>query len=395
MPDTARRIRVMRIIARLNIGGPSIHVSLLAERLPKDAYETKLVVGSISEGEGDMSYYARELGVMPEVVPQLSREISPVRDMQVLSAVRRLIRDYQPDVLHTHTAKAGFIGRLAARLEGVPVVVHTFHGHVFKGYYGALKSYAFVLLERLAARWADTIITLTDSLRRELVDEYHITRKGRVTVLPLGLDLEPFANVEHKTGAFLREWDIPANVPVVGIVARLAPVKNIYLFLDAAKLVLKHKPDVRFLIVGDGAERNALCDHAEALGIMDQVTFTGWRKHTAAVYADLDVKVISSKNEGTPVTLIEALSAGCPVVATNVGGVSELLDGGALGKLVPPGDADAMAAAIIETLDNPPDTAPAREAMLERYSIDRLVRDIDGLYQGLLTRKKANPRAGG
>ncbi len=395
MPDTARRIRVMRIIARLNIGGPSIHVSLLAERLPKDAYETKLVVGSISEGEGDMSYYARELGVMPEVVPQLSREISPIRDMQVLGAVRRLIRDYQPDVLHTHTAKAGFIGRLAARLEGVPVVVHTFHGHVFKGYYSTLKSYAFVLLERLAARWADTIITLTDSLRRELVDEYHITRKGRVTVLPLGLDLEPFANVEHKTGAFLREWDIPANVPVVGIVARLAPVKNIYLFLDAAKLVLQHKPDARFLIVGDGAERSALCDHAEALGIMDKVTFTGWRKHTAAVYADLDVKVISSKNEGTPVTLIEALSAGCPVVATNVGGVSELLDGGAFGKLVPPENAQAMATAIVETLDNPPDTAPAREAMLERYSIDRLVRDIDGLYQGLLTRKKANPRAGG
>ncbi len=393
MPQNSRRIRVMRIIARLNIGGPSIHVSLLTERLPKETYETMLVVGVLEEQEGDMSYYAAERNLDPVLVPNLRREISPVQDLRVLSAVRKLIREYQPDVVHTHTAKAGFIGRLAARLEGVPVVVHTFHGHVFKGYFSPLKSQAFVQMERLAARWADTIITLTDSLRRELVETYHITRKGHITVLPLGLDLEPFVKVHRHNGAFRAANSIPTDAPLIGNVGRFAPVKNHRLFVDAAKLVLDKKPDAYFVLAGDGETRADIEAYIGKLGIAERVIITGWIKDTMSVYADLNVKVISSKNEGTPVTLIEALTTGCPVVSTNVGGVSEMLDGGSFGMLVPPDNPDAMAAAIIQTLDNPYDPEPARQAMVNRYGIDRLVRDIDGLYQGLLTRKRANPRS--
>lgn len=392
MSDTKRPIRVMRIIARLNIGGPAIHVSLLTQRLPADIYETKLVVGSLSDNEGDMMYYAAERKIEPLVVPNLRREVSPIQDLRVLGAVRQLIREYQPDVVHTHTAKAGFIGRLAARLEGVPVVVHTFHGHVFKGYFGPVKSRMFILLERIAANWADTIITLTNSLRRELVEDYHITRKGHITVLPLGLDLDPFVNVQRKSGAFRQQWNIPDDAPLIGHVGRLAPVKNQYLLLDAAKQVIDKKPNTYVAIVGDGTQLEELREHAVKLGIQDQVIFTGWQKDTTSLYADADVKVISSKNEGTPVTIIEALAAGCPVVATDVGGVSDMLDGGSFGMLVQSGDASGLAAAIIHTLDNPPDPEPAQKAMVERYGIDRLVRDIDGLYQGLLTRKQANPR---
>ncbi|MEM6284207.1 MAG: glycosyltransferase family 4 protein [Chloroflexota bacterium] len=386
-----RRIRVMRIIARLNIGGPSIHVALLTQRLPADVYETRLVVGSLSADEGDMTYYARERNVEPVVVPELRREISPVNDFQVLQAMRRLIREYQPDVVHTHTAKAGFIGRLAARLEGVPVIVHTFHGHVFRGYFGPLKTRLFISLERMAARWADTIITLTNSLRRELVEDYGITSKGHITVLPLGLDLHPFVVAKRKSGKFLRGWNLPTDAPIIGHVGRMAPVKNQRLYFDAAKLVLEQKPDAHVVLIGEGEDSEMLHSYVKEIGIADRVTFTGWQKDTAAVYADLDVKVISSRNEGTPVTLIEALAAGCPVVSTDVGGVRELLDGGVFGRLVPDGDARAMADAILETLDNPPAPETAREAMINRYGIDRLVRDIDGLYRGLLTKKNVNP----
>ncbi len=392
MTQTTRRIRVMRIIARLNIGGPAIHVSLLTEKLPADAYETMLVTGSLSHDEGDMSYYAAAREVTPVVLSELQREIDLFQDLRALSAMRRLIREYQPDVVHTHTAKAGFVGRLAARLEGVPVVVHTFHGHVFKGYFNAVKSKLFVLMERLAARWADTIITLTDSLRRELVNQYHITRKGHITVLPLGLDLTPFVEAPRKSGTFRQAWDIPPEAPLIGIVARLAPVKNHRLFLETAQRILQQRPDAYFAIVGDGEDGDMLRAYAAELEIAERVVFTGWQKDTAAVYSDIDVKVISSKNEGTPVTIIEALAAGCPVVSTDVGGVRDMLEGGTFGRLVPYGDPDALATAVLETVDTPPDPDPAQQAMVNRYGIDRLVRDIDGLYQGLLTKKRVNPR---
>lgn len=392
MPDNTNRIRVMRIIARLNIGGPAIHVSLLTQRLDRTQYDTRLVVGNISADEGDMTYYAESLGVQPDVVPNLQREVNPIQDVRVLLAIYRLMREYQPHVVHTHTAKAGFIGRLAAKLAGVPVIVHTFHGHVFKGYFGPAKTQVFLWLERWAARYSDTIITLTDSLRRELSEEYRITRKSRMTVLPLGLDLEAFARVERKTGAFLRAWGIPEDAPVVGIVARMAPVKNHALFVEAARLIHDQRPAVRFVVVGDGDTRAEIEAQVARYGLTDVFTFTGWLQGTPDVYADLDVKVITSHNEGTPVTLIEALTAGCPVVSTDVGGVGELLEGGTFGALVPAGDAEAVAGAVLETLDNPPDPELARRAMIHRYGIDRLVRDIQSLYLGLLMRKGLDPR---
>jgi glycosyltransferase involved in cell wall biosynthesis len=391
MPEN-NRIRVMRIIARLNIGGPAIHVSLLTQRLDPEAYETQLVVGSLSPDEGDMSYYAEQLQVEPIVIPGLKREISPLQDIRVLQSLYQQMKAYQPHVVHTHTAKAGFLGRLAARLAGVPVVVHTFHGHVFSGYFGTVKTQVFIWLERLAARLSDTIITLTDSLRRELAEDYRITRKSHMTVLPLGLDLDLFANTPRKTGAFLREFNLPEDAPTVGIVARLAPVKNHWLFLQAVEKIREQRPDVRFLIVGDGDNRADLEAYVKSHNLSDVVTFTGWQRDTHLIYADLDVKVITSVNEGTPVTLIEALAVGCPVVATDVGGVGELLDGGKFGRLVPLGDVDALVTAILDVLDNPPDPEPARHAMIQRYGIDRLVRDIQSLYLGLLMRKGLDPR---
>lgn len=385
----SRPIRILRIIARLNVGGPAIHVTLLTEKLSAPDYESTLVCGTIGDDEGDMSYYAAAHGVTPVILPELGRSLHPLRDLRTIWKVYRLIRQYQPDVVHTHTAKAGFVGRVAAWLAGVPVIVHTFHGHVFQGYFSPTMTRVFLLLERMTARMSSTVITLTDGLRRDLADVYHITDREHITVLPLGLDLAPFAAVVRKNGAFRREHGIPADAPLSGIVGRLVPVKNHRLFLDAAARVRAHVPDAHFVIIGDGELRGELEAQVDALGLRDAVTFTGWMQNLAPVYADLDINVISSVNEGTPVSVIEALAAGCPVVATAVGGLPDLLEQGAFGALVPSGDAEALAAAMVRVLREPPDGNTTQALMLERYGIERLVGDLRRLYGALLAEKKA------
>lgn len=387
MARANRPIRILRIIARLNVGGPAIHVALLTERLSPPEYESLLVCGNIDPTEGDMAYFARERGVEPLVLPELGRALNMVSDLRTIWKLYRLMRRYRPDIVHTHTAKAGFTGRLAARLAGVPVIVHTFHGHVFRGYFSPAKTRVFLLLERLAARMSDAVLTLTETLRSELADEFRVTSRERITVLPLGFDLSPFLTAERRSGAFRRDWNIPPGVPLIGLVGRMVPVKNIPLFLQAAALVRAERPEARFVLIGDGELRGQLEAQVDELGLRPAITFTGWQRDLAPAYADMDVLVISSVNEGTPVSVIEALATGCPVVATAVGGLPDLLDHGALGKLVPSGDAGALAQAILETLRQPYDGAAARRLMGERYGIDRLVADLDTLYRNLLRAK--------
>ncbi len=381
-------IKIMHIIARLNIGGTTTHVVLLTQRLGAPTYASTLVSGVIGDDEGDMIYYAEERDVTPIIIPELGRSLHPVRDLLTLWKVYRLIREMQPDIVHTHTAKAGFIGRIAAWLARVPVITHTFHGHVFHGYFSPTMTRVFILLERLTAAMSDTVITMTESLRRELAEQYRIARRSKITVLPYGLDLDAFANATRGAGVFRRQHNIAPAAPLIGIVGRLVPVKNHELFLQAARIIQQQLPDARFALVGDGELRAELEARAEALGLREVCIFTGWVKAVEDVYADLDVNVISSVNEGAPTSVIESLVARCPVVGTAVGGLPDLLDGGALGALVPSGDADALAAAIIATLENPPDPENARRLLLHRFGIERLAQDLDQLYRALLNKKR-------
>lgn len=385
-------ITLVRIIARLNVGGPAIHVSLLTQKLAAPRYASTLVCGSIGGDEGDMTYYAEARGVHPVLVPELGRALHPLRDLVTIWKVYRLLRRLKPDVVHTHTAKAGFIGRIAAWLAGVPVIVHTFHGHVFQGYFSPFMTQVFLLLERLTARLSDGVITLSEDLRRDLADTYRITRKGKITVLPLGLDLDSFAALPRHSGSFRAASGLPTAAPLIGIVGRLVPVKNHALFVQAAALVYARRPDAHFLVVGDGELRPQIEAAVDAAGLRSAFTFTGWLRDLAPVYSDLDALVISSINEGTPVSVIEALAGGCPVVTTAVGGLRDLLEGGALGMLVESGDAPALADALLHTLDQPldhgPDGTNARALMRQRYGIDRLVSDLDELYRALLAKKR-------
>ena len=386
----AGSVRLVRVFSRLNIGGPSLHVILLSAGLRTRGYETRLIVGRESPREGNMLPLAAEKGVVCEAMAGLGREIAPFSDLRALVGLQRLMRGWRPTIVHTHTAKAGLLGRLAARLAGVPVVVHTYHGHVLRGYFGRAKTAVFRGLETRLATLADVLVAVSEAVKRDLV-ALGVARAERIRVVPVGLDLEDLAG-ELPRGALRREAGIPETAPLIGMVGRLVPIKDVPTFLSAARLVLERRPQARFALVGDGPQRPALEALCRELSLAGAVTFFGWRRDLAAVYGDLDVVVNASRNEGTPVALIEALAATRAVVATRVGGTEDVLGAGERGLLVPPADPGALAAAILETLEQSEAARRraqvGREHVLRHHSAARLVGDIDSLYRELMAAKR-------
>lgn len=393
-PPAAGKIRVMRIISRMNIGGPATHVVLLNEGLDRTRYDSLLVTGLESASEGNLRDVVAARGLHMELIPDLGREIDLRHDIVALYKLYRLMRREHPHIVHTHLAKAGFVGRLAARLARVPIVLHTYHGHVFHSYFGRTKTALFIALERACARLSDRIITISTRLRDEIAG-FGVAVPERIEIVPLGFELDAFARESRRPGGFRAALGLPRDTPLVGAVGRLVKIKNLHLFLDAAALIRGRAPSTQFVLVGDGDLRQPLEDYAAALGLADAVTFTGWRRDLPAIYADLDVLVISSDNEGTPASLIEAMATGCPVVATRVGGVPDLLGDGARGRLVPANDAAALAAAILATLSGADATdrtaSVARDYVLGQHQASRLVSDIDRLYGRLLREKHIAP----
>ena len=308
-------MRVLRIIARLNVGGPARHVVWLTEALEKEGFETLLVTGTVPPGEDDMSGFAAAHGVTPLVIPSMSRELSP-RDAVTIWKLWRLMRRFRPDVVHTHTAKAGAAGRLAGLLYRLtsrrrPLFVHTFHGHVFHGYYSRFKTWIFLTIERFLAR-ANTgrIVVLSEQQRREIHERFRVGRAEQFVVVPLGMEIDDVVPARRAEGPL-----------TVGIVGRLAPIKNHDLFLRVAAQL---RDEARFVVYGDGAERPRLERLAADLGLGDRVVFAGTRD-VAEIYPSIDILALTSRNEGTPLAILEAMAAGVPVVATAVGGVVDLL----------------------------------------------------------------------
>jgi glycosyltransferase involved in cell wall biosynthesis len=384
-------LRILRIFSRLNIGGPSLHVILLSSGLRPLGYETRLVVGKESPREGNMLPLAAEKNVVCESMVGLGREIAPLSDLRALAGLHRLMRAWHPAIVHTHTAKAGVLGRIAARTAGVPTVVHTYHGHVLRGYFSPATTALFRWLETRLATTADALVAVSESVKQDLV-ALGIAPAGRIRVIPVGLDLAHLAEGLPR-GRLRTEAAIPQGAPFVGMVGRLVPIKDVPTFLRAARIVAEALPEARFALVGDGEERPALEALCRELGLDGKATFFGWRRDLAAVYGDLDVVVNASRNEGTPVALIEALAAAKPVVATRVGGTPDVLGEGERGRLVPPGDPESLARAVLETLEGSEASRrraqAGRDYVLKRHSSDRLVRDVDALYRDLRAAKKA------
>lgn len=380
------RYRVLQLVTRLNIGGPAHQVNLLARGIAAEL-PTLVAAGRAPGREGEL--------VDPEVhlrrVP-LVRPLRPPTDLRALVVVRALLRESGVGVVHTHMAKAGAVGRLAALTSWPrPRVVHTFHGHVLQGYFGGAQQQAFLRLERLLARRSDVLVAVSPEVRDELLD-LGVGVRGQYRVIPLGLDLKPFLAVEGPSNRLRSALGLGADVPLAGVLGRLVPVKDHATLFSALALA----PGVHLAVLGDGELRSSLEGLARELRIGDRVHFTGWCEDVPAALADLDVVVLSSRNEGTPVALVEALAASRPVVATDVGGVRHVVQHGETGWLCRPGDVATIAALLQRVVARPDLAAPlaaeGRRRVVERFDQGRMLSEHLALYQELLGQMERHGR---
>ncbi|MGE0703953.1 MAG: glycosyltransferase family 4 protein [Vicinamibacterales bacterium] len=400
-PRPAGPVRVVRMIARLNVGGPARHATTLDAGLRAHDIETLLVHGSVDSSEGSLEDLVPALGLRALKIPELGRRIAPWSDARALWRLATLIFRERPDVVHTHTAKAGTLGRLAAYAYNVTrprnrrcVVIHTFHGHVLKGYFGPVGDAAVRLAERTLGRMTDRVVAISLSQRRDICDVYRVAPPGRTVVVELGLDLEQLLTLAPDT-RLRRELGIDGGEIVFGYVGRLVPIKNLDLLLDAFSLLVSRVPNARLVVAGDGQSRAALEQRAQALGTGGRVAFLGWRRDLDAIYAGIDVGVLSSLNEGTPVALIETMAARHPVVATAVGGVEDVVSHDRNGLVVAL-DATAMADAM-ERLARDSELRgrmgeAGRRDVAARYGHARLALEISRLYREALAEKREGLR---
>ena len=388
----ADRVKVLRVIARLNVGGPALHVAYLTAGLAERGYDTTLVAGTLGRGEESMEFVADAKGVSIEVIEELGRSISPLRDARAVIRLAQLIRRDRPTILHTHTAKAGAVGRAAALLAGgarPPIVVHTFHGHVLRGYFNRVATFGFRTLERLLARMTTKLIAVSPEVRDDLV-RLGVAPAEKFAVIRLGIELDQrVCSSDDQRTETRRVLGLGRGEPfVVGWVGRMTAVKRTDLVVRVLRALVDRGVDARLLLVGDGPDREALERLAHDLGVVKRCLFLGYQEDVARFYDAIDVLLLPSVNEGTPVSVIEALAAERPAVATRVGGIPDVVRDGVDGFLVDSDEPDALAERLAELAADPLRRAAMGEAgrarVLERYAVDRLVDDVDALYRQLL-----------
>lgn len=388
----ADRIKVLRVIARLNVGGPALHVAYLTAGLAERGYDTTLAAGTLGRGEESMAFVADSKGVQIEVIDELHRNITPLRDLRAVLRLADLIRRERPTILHTHTAKAGAVGRVAAILAGrarPPIVVHTFHGHVLRGYFNPAVTYGFKTLERLLAKVTTRLIAVSPEVRDDLV-RLGVAPESKFSVIRLGIELDQRVGDDDGLRAETRRvLGLGAGEPfVVGWVGRMTAVKRTDLVVRTFRALVDRGVDARLMLIGDGPDRDAMEELAHELGVMKRCLFLGYQDEVARFYDAMDAMLLPSVNEGTPVSVIESLAAERPAVATRVGGTPDVVRDGVDGFLVDSAEPDELADRLAELARDAPRRAAMGEAgrarVMERYAVERLVDDIDELYRELL-----------
>jgi glycosyltransferase involved in cell wall biosynthesis len=394
-----RKIKIIHVITRFDKGGSAENTFLTAKGLDGKRYDVTLIRGLSFESQLTGSESAAvennvgELergGVRVMTVPEIVRRIQPWCDAKALRALIKIFHREKPHIVHTHTSKAGILGRWAAFVAGVPVIVHTPHGHVFWGYFGRLKTRLFIFMEKLSALVTDTLIMLTDSERDDHL-RYGIAPPEKFEVIHSGIDVDRFSSMAAPALNIKRELKVPEGNLIVGTVGRLTAIKGPEYLIRAAGEVVRRNPHVTFILMGDGELRETLEATADEIGVRECVRFTGWRDDVAAIMSVMDVFVLPSLNEGMGRVLAEAMAAGKPIVASDVGGIPDLVSDGENGYLVPPGDTGALASRLVHLLGD----KDARERMgnvgrkrAGRYSSETMVKHIDDLYTALLLKNR-------
>jgi glycosyltransferase involved in cell wall biosynthesis len=395
--------RVLRIFNRLVVGGPVLNVTYLTKHMSPD-FETLLVVGERESHEKSADHLAHQLGIDFITVKGMGRSLNPASDYFAYAEIKKLIRHFKPDIVHTHAAKPGALGRLAAYSEKVPLILHTFHGHVFHSYFNMVKTRFFIETERFLAKRTDCIVAISEQQKQELAAEFKIAPEQKIAVVPLGFDLDRFrTGQEEKRRKFRREFNLSDEEIAIGIIGRLVPVKNHYLFLKAIKYVFdKSAKKVKAFIIGDGETREDLQNLARDVNIpfsteqsaehMHPLVFTSWRSDIDHINAGLDIVCLTSLNEGTPVSLIEAQAANKPIVSTRVGGIADIVVEGETALLAGVQEAEKFSHHLLQLVEDDELRKRMGEKshnhVVERFSYQRLVNDMSKLYYELLDRKK-------
>lgn len=392
--------KVLRILNRINVGGPVLNVAYLSKYLQPE-YDTKILVGNIEKGEGDASYIFEGMGLSFEKVPTMFRSLHPIRDVKALLYIIRVINEFEPDIVHTHAAKAGALGRFACLFvkKKPKIIIHTYHGNVFDGYFSPLKTGVFLFIERSLATISKGIISISRSQKDELVYKYKIGSSEKINVIPLGFQLGKFQDqMGEKRANARKEFHVYEDEILVVITGRLTEIKNHKFFLDViAKCKQQASLKFKALLVGNGELYEDLVSYAKSLNLLvDElqvknenydVLFTSWRKDIDYINAGADIAVLTSNNEGTPVSIIEAMAASKAVITTNVGGVEDFIENGVNG-IVSSKNVDEFATQLLDLIhDSQKRDSLGKNAMPKAFavfSIDRLVKDVKTYYSHLL-----------
>ena len=394
--------KVLRILNRFNVGGPTYNVAYLSKYISSE-YHTMLIGGVKEENEGSSEYILQELDIPYTIVPSMKRSINPFQDFLTLWSIIKIIKAYKPDIVHTHAAKAGTIGRTAAVICRVPIIIHTFHGHVFHSYFNSFKTKVFTSIERFLARKSTQIIAISDTQKHDLGTVYKICTPTKISVVPLGFKLDAFTqNIEKKRHSFRSSYGISDSTILIGIVGRLAPVKNHKMFIDAIRYCKgKSNKAIQACIIGDGELREDLELYCSSIGLQYStendiehtypIIFTSWIQDVDRAYAGLDIVCLTSKNEGTPVSLIEAQATGTPIVSTNVGGIQNIVIEGKTALLSENNTEDFSEKLLQVISDDEKRTtmsAAAQQEIIEKFSYHKLCSSLQKVYESCLLFKE-------